>query len=192
MTEELPLEDWLEASGTLKRGHFQLSSGLHSPAYVQCALLLQSPERARRVGQALAEKVASTQPDSVLSPAMGGLIIGHEVAEALGVPFRFVERSAGVMKLRRGFSLRPGERIVIVEDVITTGRSSLEEVAVVRESGAHLSAIASILDRTGGRHAFDVPFLSLFALDLPAYEGDSCPLCASGEPISKPGSRPVP
>ncbi len=116
----------LEESGALRRGHFQLSSGLHSTAYVQCALLLEDPARARGVGQALAEELRPHHPDSVLSPALGGMIIGHEVAAALGVPFRFTERKGDELGFRRGFTLRPGEQVVIVEDVVTTGRSTLE------------------------------------------------------------------
>ena len=192
MTESLPLESWLADSGALKRGHFQLSSGLHSPAYVQCALLLQSPGRARLLGEALAAMIADVQSQSILSPAMGGLIIGHEVAAALDIPFRFVERSDGVMTLRRGFRLAAGERIVIVEDVITTGKSTLEAVAVARQHGAELVGVASILDRTAGQHSFDVPFFSLFELVLPTYEPHACPLCDAGEAAVMPGSRPVP
>lgn len=192
MTESLPLESWLDDSGALNKGHFQLSSGLHSPAYVQCALLLQRPSRARLLGQALAAMLSEARPQSVLSPAMGGLIIGHEVAAALDVPFRFVERLDGVMSLRRGFSLTVGERIVIVEDVITTGKSTLEAVAVARQLGAELCAVASILDRTAGQHSFDVPYFSLLELVLPTYEPDACPLCEAGETPVKPGSRPVP
>jgi orotate phosphoribosyltransferase len=192
MTETFPLEDWLVESGALKRGHFLLSSGLHSTAYVQCALLLQDPSRARRLGQALAAKVAETGPDSVLSPAMGGLIIGHEAAEALAVPFRFVERMNQAMSLRRGFTLAPGERVVIVEDVITTGRSTLEAVDVARALGAEICAIGSILDRTGGRHAFEAPFFRLHELALPTFAPDECPLCQVGDVAHKPGSRPSP
>ena len=192
MTETQKLESWLEDSGALDRGHFLLSSGLHSPAYVQCALLLQQPSRARLLGQALAAKISETRPQSVLSPAMGGLIIGHEVAAALDVPFRFVERLDGIMSLRRGFSVAAGERIVIVEDVITTGKSTMEAVAVARGLGAELCAVASILDRTAGDHQFDVLFYSLYELVLPTYEPDECPLCRTGESPIKPGSRPVP
>jgi orotate phosphoribosyltransferase len=190
--DDLPLELWLEGSGALRRGHFQLSSGLHSPAYVQCALLLQDPSRARAVGRALAARLASHGPASVLSPAMGGLIIGHEVAAALKVPFRFVERVDGEMTLRRGFALAPGERIIIIEDVITTGKSTLEALAVAERLGAETCAIGSIIDRTGGRHELTVPFYSLYELDLPAYDPDHCPLCETGEPAVKPGSRPIP
>jgi orotate phosphoribosyltransferase len=192
MTETFPTEDWLMESGALKRGHFLLSSGLHSPAYVQCALLLQDPSRARRLGRALAAKVAGTGPDSVLSPALGGLIIGHEVAEALAVPFRFVERVNKAMSLRRGFTLARGERVVIVEDVITTGKSTLEAVEVARGLGAEICGVASILDRTSGRHVFEDPFFSLHELVLPTYEPGECPLCQSGDVAYKPGSRPSP
>ena len=192
MTDSLPLETWLEDSGALKKGHFQLSSGLHSPAYVQCALLLQSPKRARLLGEALAELISDVQPQSILSPAMGGLIIGHEVASALDLPFRFVERSDGAMSLRRGFGWTEGERIVIVEDVITTGKSTLEAVAVARQHGAELVGVASILDRTAGQHSFVVPFFSLFELVLPTYEPETCPLCDAGGAPTKPGSRTVP
>ena len=190
--DSLPLELWLDESGALRRGHFQLSSGLHSPAYVQCALLLEDPQRAKRLGEALAGKLARLSPDSILSPAMGGLIIGFAVAAAVGVPFRFVERVDGEMRLRRGFSLAAGERLVIVEDVVTTGRSTGEAVAVAEEQGAEVVGVASILDRTGGQIPFSVPFVSLFDLVLPTYAPQECPLCRSGQAIDKPGSRPIP
>lgn len=192
MSESLPLETWLEESGALRKGHFRLSSGLHSPAYVQCALLLQSPKRARLLGEALASLISDAEPESILSPAVGGLLIGHEVASALELPFRFVERSDGAMTLRRGFSLTTGERIVIVEDVITTGKSTLEAVAVARQQGAEIVGVASILDRTAGQHSFDVPFYRLLELVLPTYDPEACPLCEAGGTPTKPGSRPVP
>jgi orotate phosphoribosyltransferase len=183
----------LEASGAMRRGHFRLSSGLHSPAYVQCALLLEQPARARRVGEWLSELLAPLAPESVLSPALGGLIVGHEVAAALDVPFRFTERDAGgAMTLRRGFALRGGERVVVVEDVVTTGKSLLEAAAVARELGAHPIAAAAILDRSGGRFDPGVPFVSLAALDLPTWSVVECPLCAAGGVAEKPGSRPGP
>ena len=190
--EALPLERWLEETEALKRGHFRLSSGLHSPAYVQCALLLQHPERARRLGAEIASRLGMTNVQSVLSPAMGGLIIGYEVAAALGIPFRFVERAGGRMSLRRGFELGLGERVVIVEDVVTTGKSTLEAISVARAHGAEICAVASILDRTEGGNPFEVPFVSLFDLVLPTYDADRCPLCLAGEDLVKPGSRPVP
>jgi orotate phosphoribosyltransferase len=182
----------LEESGALRHGHFLLSSGLHSAAYVQCALLLEDPVRARQVGHALAEELRQFHPDSVLSPALGGVIIGHEVAAALGVQFRFTERKGEEMGLRRGFSLRQGERVVVVEDVVTTGRSTLETAALATGRGARVVAIGSIIDRTGGRSPFDIPFRSLLALDLPSYTAATCPLCQAGSTPEKPGSRPEP
>jgi orotate phosphoribosyltransferase len=180
----------LEESGALRHGHFLLSSGLHSPAYVQCALLLEDPLRARQVGSDLAEELRQFHPDSVLSPALGGVIIGHEVAAALGVHFRFTERKGDEMGLRRGFSLRQGERVVIVEDVVTTGRSTLETAALATSRGARVVAIGSIIDRTAGRTPFDIPYRALLELDLPSYPAADCPLCQAGGAPEKPGSRP--
>jgi orotate phosphoribosyltransferase len=181
----------LEVSGALRRGHFLLSSGLHSEAYVQCALLLEDPVRARRVGEELAAELRSFHPDSVLSPALGGVIIGHEVAAALGVPFRFGERKGEEMGLRRGFTLRQGERVLIVEDVVTTGRSTLETAALATGRGARVVAVGAIIDRTLGRAPFDVPFRALLQLDLASYSPADCPTCqAGGQPPEKPGSRP--
>lgn len=186
------VEALLDESGARQHGHFQLSSGLHSAAYVQCALLLEDPRRARRVGRALARRMGSLRPDSVLAPALGGLVIGHEVAEALGVPFRFTERKEGAMELRRGFALREGERVLIVEDVITTGKSTEETAAIARAAGAEVVAVGAIIDRTGGENPFAVPFFSLLKLDLPALPAAECPLCRQGVPVVKPGSRPKP
>ncbi len=188
-TEVAALGAMLEESGALRRGHFLLSSGLHSPAYVQCALLLEVPARARRVGEELAALLAPFRPDSVLSPALGGLIVGHETAAALGVPFRFTERQGEAMALRRGFELAAGERVVVVEDVITTGRSTRETIAVAEARGARPVAVGAIIDRSGGRHGFPVPLVSLMTLDLPTYSSDACPLCRAGTPPEKPGSR---
>lgn len=190
---ESPWLSELEASAALTHGHFKLSSGLHSPAYVQCARLLEDPGRARRAGEALAEvltaKLGGNKPASVLAPAMGALLIGHEVAAALGVPFRFTERDAeGQMALRRGFHLEDGEDLVIVEDVVTSGRSTRETAELARALGARVQAVGSILDRNGG-NPFEVPFVALAALDLPTYEPADCPLCAAGRPLEKPGSR---
>ena len=185
------LTQMLEASGALRRGHFLLSSGLHSEAYVQCALLLEDPVRARQVGRDLAELLRSFHPDSVLSPALGGVIIGHEVAAGLGVPFRFSERKGEEMGLRRGFNLRQGERVVVVEDVVTTGRSTLETAALATGRGARVVALGAIIDRTAGRDPFDVPFRALMQLDLPSYTPAECPACRAGAvPAEKPGSRP--
>jgi orotate phosphoribosyltransferase len=189
--EQRILMQMLEESGALRRGHFLLSSGLHSEAYVQCALLLEDPVRARKVGQDLAERLRAFHPDSVLSPALGGVIIGHEVAAGLGVPFRFTERKGEEMGLRRGFTLKQGERVVVVEDVVTTGRSTLETAALATARGARVVAVGAIIDRTGGRDPFDVPFRALMELDLQAYSPAECPVCrAGGLPAEKPGSRP--
>jgi orotate phosphoribosyltransferase len=182
-------EALLSESGALARGHFELSSGRHSPAYVQCALLLEDPQRARRVGRALARQLASLRPQTVVSPALGGVVIGHEVAEALGVPFRFAERKDGVMRLRRGFRVEPGERAVIVEDVVTTGGSSREAAAAVGAMGAKVVAVGAIVDRSGGEGTFAVPFFRLLDLELPAWRPEECPLCAEGGRAEKPGSR---
>jgi orotate phosphoribosyltransferase len=188
------LERTLEECGALLRGHFQLSSGLHSPGYVQCALLLADPARARVVGAELADELTARgiAADSVLSPALGGVIIGHEVAAGLGVGFRFAEREGGELRLRRGFSLRAGERVVVVEDVVTTGKSTLETASLAEAAGARVVAIASIIDRSGGRHGFLPPYVSLLALDLPTWSPEECPLCREGaSPAVKPGSRPT-
>jgi orotate phosphoribosyltransferase len=183
----------LEQSGALRRGHFLLSSGLHSGAYVQCALLLEDPVRSRRVGEELASELRQFHPDSVLAPALGGVIIGHEVATSLGVPFRFSERKGEEMGLRRGFSLSQGERVVIVEDVVTTGRSTLETAALATSRGARVVAVGAIIDRTVGKDPFDVPFRSLLELDLPSFPPSECPACRAGAaPPEKPGSRPEP
>jgi orotate phosphoribosyltransferase len=184
------LELMLAESGALRQGHFRLSSGLHSPAYVQCALLLELPERARRVGATLAERLREAAPESVLSPALGGVVIGHEVAAALGVPFRFTERQDGTMALRRGFAIAPGDRVAVVEDVVTTGKSTRECAAVAESCGARVVAIGSILDRSAGRHGFTAPFAALLRLDFPTYAPEACPLCAAGGTAEKPGSRP--
>ncbi len=179
----------LQESDALRNGHFLLSSGLHSERYVQCAKLLEHPRRARRTGELLGQVLAEVSPDSVLAPAMGGLIVGYATAAALDVPFRFTERKDGEMVLRRGFELSPGERVVIVEDVVTTGKSTLETVAIAEAAGAEVVGVGSIIDRTGGEHAFVMPFRSLVGLTFPTYEATECPLCAAGGRPEKPGSR---
>jgi orotate phosphoribosyltransferase len=181
----------LEACGALRRGHFLLSSGLHSPAYVQCALYLESPVRASSAGEALAARLRGEGIDSILSPALGGVVIGYEVARALGVPFRFSEREGEKMALRRGFAIGAGERVAVIEDVVTTGRSTLETAALAGAAGAEVVAIGSIIDRSGGRHGFRVPYAALVPLDLPTYAAAECPLCRDGSVAVKPGSRPT-
>jgi orotate phosphoribosyltransferase len=190
MSESLLTE--LEECGALRRGHFLLSSGLHSPAYVQCALFLEAPARAGRAGAAIADRLRTLGVDSVLSPALGGVVIGYEVARSLGVPFRFCERDGERMALRRGFAIAPGERVVVVEDVVTTGKSTLETVALAEAAAAEVVGIGSIIDRSAGSHGFRVPFASLLALDLPTYAAADCPLCREGSVAVKPGSRPAP
>ena len=176
-------------SGALHEGHFRLSSGLHSSGYLQCALVLQHPNHAETLGRALGDVLRDLNATAVLSPALGGLIIGHEVARALGVRAIFAERQDNVLTLRRGFSLSTDDRVVIIEDVVTTGGSTRETMVVAREAGATVVGAGSIVDRSGGAATLDVPFRSLVALSLPTYEPTACPLCAAGQPVTKPGSR---
>ena len=175
-------------SGALLEGHFRLSSGLHSPGYLQCALVLQNPPSAEALGRALAGKVRHLNVEAVLSPAMGGIIIGHEVARALGVRAIFAERQEGTLTLRRGFALHPGERVLDVEDVLTTGLSTRETIAVARAAGAQVVGAAAIINRSP-EHGLDVPFAALAEYVLPTHQPDTCPMCAAGEPVVKPGSR---
>lgn len=195
MPTPIETEEWLRVqlreTGALLEGHFLLSSGLHSAGYVQCALLLQRPRLARQIGERLAERLGGLSPDSILAPAMGGLLIGHEVAAALDLPFRFTERVGEGMALRRGFALAPDERVVLVEDVVTTGRSSREAMSVAEDRGAQIVGAGSILDRTGGTNPFEVPYVALLALNLPTFGAEDCPLCEAGTPVRKPGSRPA-
>lgn len=177
------------ASGALLEGHFRLSSGLHSPGYLQCALVLQHPAEAERLGRALAELLQSYGATVVLSPALGGLIIGHEVGRALGVRAIFAERQDGKLTLRRGFSLAPADRVVVIEDVVTTGGSTRETMDVAARAGATVVAAGAVIDRSGGAASLGVPFHALATLALPAYPPESCPLCAAGQPVVKPGSR---
>jgi orotate phosphoribosyltransferase len=188
MTQQQILQLFREC-GALLEGHFRLTSGLHSSGYLQCALVLQHPAHAEALGRDLAAGFAGTLPTAVLSPALGGLIIGHEVARALGVRAIFAERQEGTLSLRRGFSLSSGDRVIVVEDVVTTGGSTRETIEVARRSNATVTGAGSIIDRSGGTSTVDVPFQSLAALSLPTYPPESCPLCAAGRPITKPGSR---
>jgi orotate phosphoribosyltransferase len=173
-------------------GHFRLTSGLHSRGYLQCAQVLQYPEHAAALGQALAAQAVPLEPGVVLSPALGGVIIGYEVARALGVRALFAERRDGRLTLRRGFRLDPGERVLVVEDVVTTGGSTRETIDVAKAAGGVVVGAAAIIDRGEEPVRFDVPFDALVQIPLPAYESSGCPMCARGEPVSKPGSRPGP
>jgi len=176
-------------AGALLEGHFRLTSGLHSSGYLQCALVLQHPREAEALGVALAALVRALAPQAVLSPALGGIVIGQEVGRALGVRALFAERQDGQLTLRRGFALAPGEKVVIVEDVVTTGGSTRETIDVARAAGAEVVAAAAIIDRSGGDQRLDVPFHRLAAVSVPTYPPASCPLCLAGQPVVKPGSR---
>jgi orotate phosphoribosyltransferase len=181
--------DRFRRSGALLEGHFRLTSGLHSPGYLQCALVLQHPVEATLLGAALAERVRSLGAQVVLSPALGGIVIGQEVARGLGVRAVFAERQDGILTLRRGFTLAPGERVLVVEDVVTTAGSTRETIAVARAIGAEVVGAASIINRGGGPPALDVPYAALATLNVTTYQPDTCPLCAQGQPVVKPGSR---
>ncbi|MGH9399650.1 MAG: orotate phosphoribosyltransferase [Thermoanaerobaculia bacterium] len=184
----ISLKDF-EATGALLTGHFRLSSGLHSDRYLQCARLLMWPQRAEKAGQELSEKLLEFSPSAIVSPALGGVIIGHETARALRVPAMFVERQAGAFALRRGFALEPGQNVAVVEDVFTTGKSTREAAAAVESAGGRVVAVGSIVDRGLPGGAFSVPARSLLSLEMPAWPGTDCPLCRGGRPIDTPGSR---
>jgi orotate phosphoribosyltransferase len=179
----------LEQTGALLSGHFRLSSGLHSPNYVQCALLLEHPRNAKALGEALGAKLRLLALQKIVAPALGGVTIGYTVAEALDVPFVFTERKDGQMTLRRGFGFQPGERVVIVEDVVTTGKSTRETSDVITERGGVVTGFASILNRSGKTNPFDAPYESLLALDFETWNERDCPLCSRGMPLDAPGSR---
>jgi orotate phosphoribosyltransferase len=184
------------STGAYLEGHFRLTSGLHSAQYLQCALVLQHPAAAERLGRSLAQELRTLAPgriDLVASPALGGLIIGHEVARALGARFLFTERDAATarMTLRRGFTVAPGETAVVVEDVITTGGSTADVIGVLRAAGGQVLAAGSIVDRSGGRAGVGVPRVALATLRMAAHHLQECPLCARGIPLAKPGSRPA-
>jgi orotate phosphoribosyltransferase len=176
-------------SGALLDGHFRLTSGLHSPRYLQSALVLSRPSDAEALASALAPRVAGLGATVVLSPALGGIVIGHEVARALGIRAIFAERQERALTLRRGFTLSPDDRVLVVEDVVTTGGSTRETMEVARAAGATVVGAASIIDRSGGNQGLDVPYHSLATVLFPTYQPEACPLCAAGKPIVKPGSR---
>jgi orotate phosphoribosyltransferase len=177
-----------EQTGALLEGHFQLSSGLHSSRYLQCALVLQYPEHAEWVGRGLASRF-SEPFDAVVAPAIGGIIVAHETARAIGVRALFTEREAGVMTLRRGFRLAPGERVLVVEDVVTTGGSTRETIEAVTIAGGIVVAAGSMVDRGGGTASVGVRRESLLTLQVQVYDPSECPLCKEGTHLTKPGSR---
>jgi orotate phosphoribosyltransferase len=181
--------DLFRHSGALLEGHFKLSSGLHSDRYLQSALVLQHPDFAERLGGALGERTKHLQATAVLSPAMGGIVIGQEVGRALQVRALFAERQDGTLMLRRGYTLDPGDRVLIVEDVITTGKSTRETIAVAEAAGAQVVGAASIVDRGSDASRLALPLQSLVKMQVAAYDPAACPLCAQGLPVVKPGSR---
>jgi orotate phosphoribosyltransferase len=185
---EAAVLDLFRQSGALLEGHFRLTSGLHSERYLQSALVLQYPDLAETLGRELAERTRHLQPTVVLSPALGGIVIGQEVARSLGVRALFAERQEGNLTLRRGFTLAPGDRVVVVEDVITTGGSTMETARVAEAAGAQVAGAAAIVNRSGGAK-LDLPLHALVKLDVPTYQPEACPLCARGVPVVKPGSR---
>ena len=181
--------DIYKNTGALLTGHFLLSSGLHSERYLQSALVLQQPDIATRLCAALAEHFKDSTIQAVIAPALGGVFVSHETARALGVRALFAERVNGELTLRRGFTIKPGERILVVEDVITTGKSTRETIEVVKKAGGVVVAAASLVDRSGGKATFGVPYKALATLEVPSYTAEECPLCKAGGAPIKPGSR---
>jgi orotate phosphoribosyltransferase len=181
--------DLFRTTGALLEGHFVLTSGLHSSKYLQCALVLQHPAAAERLGRAIAEHFKEDNVQLVASPAIGGIVIGHEVARQLGARFIWTERESGKMTLRRGFSVSPGERTIVVEDVVTTGGSTRDTVETLQVAGADVIAAASIIDRSAGDADVGVPRMALATLSVPSVDPSICERCKGGEPAVKPGSR---
>jgi orotate phosphoribosyltransferase len=191
MTDDEILAEFRDADALLE-GHFILSSGLRSPRYLQCARVLMDPARAERLARALAAKLPSSirdQVESVVSPAMGGVIIGHEMGRALGKPAMFVERPQGTFELRRGFGLKPATKVLMVEDVVTTGLSSREAIDAVRKAGGDVIAEAALVDRSSGKADLGIPFVPLIRIDVPTYDADALPADLAAMPAIKPGSR---
>lgn len=191
MTDEEVLSEF-RASEALLEGHFKLSSGRHSGHYLQCARVLMDPMRASRLAAALAAKLPRelrNQIDTVVSPAMGGIIIGHEMGRALGKEAMFLERPEGTFGFRRGFGLKPGEKVIVVEDVVTTGLSSKEAMKAIEDAGGEVLALVSIVNRSGGDVEFDVPYFALTDITFPTYAGDELPEALAAVPVTKPGSR---
>ena len=192
------MSEWLDVfvrKGAVLEGHFLLTSGLHSPRYVQCARVLTDPPLATRLGEALGARLrpllGGEAPGAVVAPALGGILVAHEVARALGCRALFTERQDGAMTLRRGFALEAGEPVVVVEDAITTGGSTREVIDAVRGQGARVVAVGSLIDRSTGLD-LGLPHRSLVRLEVPTWTPEACPLCASGSRPEKPGSRPAP
>ena len=191
MNSDQILEHFKETDALLE-GHFILSSGLHSPKYLQCARALQFPIDAAKFGKRIAKHFTDAEIETVASPAIGGLIIGYEVAKALNVRFIWTERENGVMTLRRGFSIKKGEKILVIEDVITTGGSTRECIEALEKNGAKVVGAASIIDRSNGKADVGVPRIALASLNVPTYTTEDCPMCEKGDAAIKPGSRTTP
>lgn len=191
---ELDITKILKKTGALLEGHFELSSGLHSAAYVQCAQVLQHPELAEKLGRLLAKRFGDKGIEVVVSPALGGVVVGHEVARALGTRAVFTERESPrngsrEMTLRRGFRIDRGEKVLVVEDVVTTGSSTKEIMDIVKEAGGDIVGVGSLIDRSLGKADFGVYTNTLLSLDIGTYSPENCPLCRQGIPLVKPGSR---
>ena len=192
-TEPIDQDQYLlsvfQKTGALLEGHFQLTSGLHSPRYLQCALVLQHPEHAEWIGRALAAHFIDERISAVVAPAIGGILVAHETARALGVRALFTEREAGAMRLRRGFHISEGERVLVVEDVVTTGGSTRETIDAVAGAGGVVAGAGSVVDRSGGAVDVGARRIALLTLEVPSYDPTDCPLCKQGSPAVKPGSR---
>lgn len=190
LTRDEALEIFTKSQALLT-GHFRLTSGRHSSQYMQCAQVLQYPEYAAKLCADLAEKFAGTAIDLVVGPAMGGIIVAYEVGRALGVKTFFTEREQGVMSLRRGFTINPGEKVLVVEDVVTTGGSVKEVIDVVREKGGEVVGVGVLVDRSNGKVDFGVKTEAILSMEIQSYDPEECPLCKQGLPVVKPGSRQV-
>ena len=180
-----------EKAGAYLSGHFELSSGRHSNRYLQCALLLQDPKLSEKLCKVLADRFRGKGATLVIGPALGGVLISYEVARQLGIRSLFAEREEGVLKLRRNFEIRKGEKVLVAEDVVTTGGSTQELIALVRSEGGEVMGVGSLVDRSGGAVRYGVPFESLVTLSVESFTKDECPLCQKGIPFTKPGSRLV-
>ncbi|HYF83183.1 MAG TPA: orotate phosphoribosyltransferase [Clostridia bacterium] len=189
MLNKKKMNEILEKSGVLQSGHFLLTSGKHSNKYMQCAKIFQHPDMSAEISKDLAEKYEEYDIDIVIGPAVGGIILAYEVARQLEVRALFAERENGAMTLRRGFEINPGARVLVVEDVITTGGSVKEVINVVRAVGGEVVGVASVVDRSGGKALFDVPFKSAVKIDIDTFDPEECPMCKSGSVAVKPGSR---
>jgi len=187
--KEKEILEIFKKTGAFLQGHFNLSSGLHSAQYLQCARVLQHPEYTEKLCSILAEKFISAKPDTVIAPALGGILVSYEVARALKIKSVFMERVNGKMTLRRGFEIKKTDKILVVEDVITTGLSTREVIEAVRSFGSSIVGVGCLVDRSGGKADFGAPFKTLVTLDIPAFKPENCPLCKDKAPLTKPGSR---